>query len=70
VHLKDRKANNGPGMAWGEGDTPLKEILLMMRDRKYKFQATIELEYPVPPGSTTLKELSRCVEYCRKVLES
>ncbi|MBI5083061.1 MAG: sugar phosphate isomerase/epimerase [Acidobacteria bacterium] len=70
VHLKDRKANNGPGMAWGEGDTPLKQILLMMRDRKYKFQATIELEYPVPQGSTTLKELSRCVQYCQKVLES
>ena len=48
VHLKDRKANNGPNMPFGQGDTPLKEILLMMKKEKFKFQATIEMEYPVP----------------------
>jgi sugar phosphate isomerase/epimerase len=69
VHLKDRKANNGPGMPWGQGDTPLKEVLLMMQREKYKFQATIELEYPVPKGSDILAELSKCVDYCKKVLE-
>ena len=56
-------------MPWGQGDTPLKEVLLMMQREKYKFQATIELEYPVPKGSDTLTELSKCVEYCKKVLE-
>ena len=70
VHLKDRKANNGPGMPWGQGDTPLKEILLMMRAEKYRFQATVELEYPVPAGSNTLAELAKCVQYCKDVLES
>lgn len=70
VHLKDRKANNGAGMPWGQGDTPLKEILLLMRAEKYKFQATIELEYPVPEGSNTLAEISKCVKYCKDVLES
>jgi sugar phosphate isomerase/epimerase len=69
VHLKDRKANNGPGMPWGQGDTPLKEILLMMQREKYKFQATIELEYKIPAGSSVLAEISKCVEYCKKVLE-
>jgi sugar phosphate isomerase/epimerase len=70
VHLKDRKANNGPGMPWGEGDTPLPEILRLIRDRKYKFQATIELEYKTPEGSNTLAEISKCVAYCKRVLES
>lgn len=69
VHLKDRKANNGPGMPWGQGDTPLKEILLMMKREKYRFQATIELEYRIPEGSTTLAEISKCVQYCKDVLE-
>jgi len=68
VHLKDRKANNGPGMPWGQGDTPLKEILRLMKTEQYKFQATIELEYPVPAGSNTLAELAKCVQYCRDVL--
>jgi sugar phosphate isomerase/epimerase len=70
VHLKDRKANNGPGMAWGEGDTPLKEVLLMMRRERYKFQATIELEYKIPQGSTVLDEITKCVQYAKQVLES
>lgn len=69
VHLKDRKANMGDGMPWGQGDTPLKEFLLMMRKEKYKFQATIELEYPVPAGSSILAEVSKCVAYCKSVLE-
>lgn len=70
VHLKDRKSNNGPNMVWGQGDTPLKETLLFLRKRKYKFQATIELEYPTPAGSNVLAEVSRCVEFCKNVLES
>jgi len=70
VHLKDRKANNGPGMPWGQGDTPLKEILLMMRREKYKFQATIELEYKIPEGSNVLAEIAKCVQYAKQVLES
>ncbi len=68
VHLKDRKANNGPNMPWGEGDTPLKEILLLMKKEKYTFQATIEMEHPVPQGSTVLAELAKCVQYCRGIL--
>lgn len=69
VHLKDRKANNGPGMPWGQGDTPLKEILLLMKREKYDFQATIELEYKIPEGSNVLAEIGKCVEYCRATLE-
>jgi len=68
VHLKDRKANNGPNMPWGQGDTPLREILLMMKQEKYRFQATIEMEYPVPEGSTLLAEIGKCVQYCRDIL--
>jgi hypothetical protein len=70
VHLKDRKANNGPNVPWGQGDTPIKEILLMMKKEKYKFQATIEMEYPVPEGSTLLDEIGKCVQFCRNILEA
>ena len=68
VHLKDRKANNGPNMPWGQGDTPIKEILQLMKAEKYTFQATIEMEHPVPEGSSVLAELAKCVQYCRGVL--
>jgi hypothetical protein len=68
VHLKDRKADNGPNVPWGEGDTPLKEILQMMKAEKYTFQATIELEYAVPQGSSALAEMAKCVQFCRGIL--
>lgn len=68
IHVKDRKFNNGPNVPFGQGDTPIKEVLQLMKKEKYKFQATIEFEYPVPPGSDVLKEIAKCVEYCRNCL--
>jgi hypothetical protein len=70
VHLKDRKANNGPNMPFGQGDTPIKEILLLLKKEKYKIQATIEMEYPVPEGSSNLEEIGKCVKYCQGILEA
>lgn len=71
MHLKDRKSkdNGGANMPWGEGDTPIADILQLMKEEKYKFPATVELEYPVPDDSDAVKEVAKCVEYCRKVLE-
>ena len=70
LHLKDRKMNNGENMPWGQGDTPLREILQLMRDKKYQFMGAIELEYPIPDGSDAVKEVRRCVEFCQNALES
>ena len=68
VHLKDRKLNNGPNTVWGQGETPIKETLQTMKKEKYPFQGTIEFEYKVPEGSELMKELGRCVEFCREAL--
>lgn len=71
MHVKDRKskANGGDNMPWGEGDTPIVQVLQLMKKNKYKFPASIELEYTVPEGSDAIKEVAKCVEYCRKALE-
>lgn len=68
VHIKDRKRNNGPNVPFGQGDTPIKEALLMMKKEKYPFQGTIEFEYPVPAGSDVLTEIGKCVSYCQNIL--
>jgi sugar phosphate isomerase/epimerase len=68
IHVKDRKLKNGPNVPFGQGDTPIKEVLQLMRDRRWPFQATVEFEYPVPMGSTRTAELTRCLEYCRTCL--
>jgi sugar phosphate isomerase/epimerase len=68
IHVKDRKLNNGPNVPFGQGDTPIKEVLRLMRDNKWKFMATIEFEYPVPEGSDRMAELAKTAEYCRSCL--
>ncbi|CAN5282557.1 hypothetical protein BH09BAC6_BH09BAC6_06570 [soil metagenome] len=68
MHIKDRKFNNGPNAPWGEGDTPLKDVLALMRKNKYKFPATIELEYNIPAGSDAVKEVIKCREYAKNAL--
>jgi sugar phosphate isomerase/epimerase len=70
MHTKDRKskANGGANMPWGQGDTPIVEVLQLMQKNKYKFPATIELEYEIPAGSDAVKETAKCVEYARKAL--
>ena len=72
MHVKDRKskANGGDNMPWGNGDTPIIPVLQLMKKNKYSFPATIELEYQIPDGSDAVKEVAKCVEYCRKALES
>jgi sugar phosphate isomerase/epimerase len=67
LHLKDRRINGGPNVPWGEGDTPIRDVLQLMKREKYTFMATIELEYRVD-GSDAMVELKKCVEFCRQAL--
>jgi sugar phosphate isomerase/epimerase len=68
LHVKDRKKNKGPNVPFGEGDTPIKEVLQLLRDKKWNIQATIEFEYPIPPGSDRMAEIAKCVQYCKAAL--
>lgn len=70
MHLKDRRRGDrgGEQVPMGEGDTPLVEILQLMRDSNYRIPSAIELSYPIPPGSTHVAEVKRCLEYCRAAL--
>ena len=70
VHVKDRKLNNGDNTPLGEGDTPIAEVLRLIRDSKWNMQATIEFEYKVPTGSDRMKELARTIKFCRDALAS
>jgi sugar phosphate isomerase/epimerase len=67
LHLKDRTADGG-NVAWGQGQTPIKEVLQLMRKEKWTFPAEIELEYKIPEGSTAVAEVKKCVQYCQEAL--
>jgi hypothetical protein len=72
MHIKDRqnKVKGGNNMPWGQGDTPLKEILTLLKEKKYKIPATIELEYDIPQGSDAVKEVKKCMEFAKNILAS
>ena len=71
MHIKDRKnkVNGSKNMPWGEGDTPLKDVLTLLKTKKYKIPASIELEYDIPAGSDAVKETKKCFEYAKAILE-
>ncbi|HET7696020.1 MAG TPA: TIM barrel protein [Vicinamibacterales bacterium] len=72
IHVKDRKkptdGKDGANVPFGEGDTPIKEVLQLIRDNKYPIQATIEFEYPVPAGSDRMAEMAKALQYCKDAL--
>lgn len=70
MHTKDRTTpeHGKKNLVWGTGDTPIPEILKLMSKEKYKFPATVELEYQIPEGSDAVTEVQKCLEFCRKAL--
>jgi L-ribulose-5-phosphate 3-epimerase UlaE len=70
MHMKDRasKENGAANMPWGQGNTPIKDVLLLMKNKQYKFPASIEVEYAIPAGSDAVKEVAKCVQYAKGIL--
>jgi sugar phosphate isomerase/epimerase len=69
-HLKDRTTpeHGAQNLPFGAGDTPIKEILQSLKKNKWKMPASIELEYDVPADSDAVKEVAKCVQYCKDAL--
>jgi sugar phosphate isomerase/epimerase len=68
LHLKDRKKDHGSNVPWGQGDTPIRDVLQLLKKEKYGFPANIELEYPIPQDSTVVVEMKKCLQYCKDAL--
>lgn len=69
VHLKDRKFQEGPNTPFGQGDTPIGDVLRLIRDNRWPIQGTIEFEYKVPDDSDRMKEIARALTFCRNELQ-
>lgn len=53
---------------FGQGQAPVKEILLMIRNEKFTFVPIIERIYRLTPEMDNVAELRKLVGYCRDVL--
>jgi sugar phosphate isomerase/epimerase len=65
LHIKDRKKNNGPNTPWGEGDTPIKDVLRLLKTKKYDIPANIEYEYR---GEDAVAEVRKCFQFMKDAL--
>jgi len=72
MHLKDRNriSNGGDNLSWGEGETPIIEVLNLIKEEGYTFPVTIELEYDIPADSNTIQEVINCLNYIKKAIGS
>jgi sugar phosphate isomerase/epimerase len=66
VHLKDRKKDQGDNVPWGQGDTPIKAVLQLLKKEKWDIPANIEYEYR---GADTTAEVAKCFEFCKDALK-
>ncbi len=73
IHLKDKTGKDGDppdtNKPWGEGDTPLKDILQLIQQNQWNIYCDIELEYEIPEGSDAVTETKKCVEFCKNALQ-
>jgi sugar phosphate isomerase/epimerase len=66
LHLKDRKAHQGDNTPWGQGDTPIKEVLQLLKKERWAIPVDIEYEYR--GTGTSPEEVKKCFEYARRAL--
>lgn len=67
LNLKDRTKAN-VSVPWGDGDTHMRDILQLVRDKKYPIRCYIDCDYALPAGSTRQAEVKRCMEFAKAAL--
>jgi hypothetical protein len=66
LHLKDTKKDHGPNTLWGQGDTPIKDVMLLLKKEKYPFPGNLEYEYR--GESDVIAELKKCFAFIKDAL--
>jgi sugar phosphate isomerase/epimerase len=66
LHMKDRKRDEGPNLKWGQGDTPLRELLLLIKQQGLPIPCIVEYEYR--GDGSGIEETRACLDFMRQVL--
>jgi sugar phosphate isomerase/epimerase len=66
LHLKDRKKNQGDNTPWGQGDTPIREVLQLLKKERWPLRAFIEYEYK--GAGSPIEEVKKCYAYAKEAL--
>jgi sugar phosphate isomerase/epimerase len=66
LHIKDRRRNQGDNTLWGEGDTPIREVLQLLKKERWPIRAYIEYEYR--GAGSPVEEVRKCYDFMEKAL--
>jgi sugar phosphate isomerase/epimerase len=66
LHVKDRRRDQGPNVEWGQGDTPMRQVLQLLKQNKWPIAAYLEYEYK--GAGTPVEEVKKGLEYMRAAL--
>jgi sugar phosphate isomerase/epimerase len=66
LHLKDRKKDQGPNTAWGTGDTPIRQVLQLLKKEQWPIRAYIEYEHKGEAGA--VDEVKKCFAFTKSAL--
>jgi sugar phosphate isomerase/epimerase len=66
LHIKDMKRNGGPYTVFGEGDAPIKQVLSLLKEKKYPIPCFAEYEYK--GQGTATEEVGKCLSYMKQSL--
>jgi sugar phosphate isomerase/epimerase len=66
LHLKDRRKHEGDNVPWGQGDTPLRDVLLLLKKEKWPIPAYVEYEYR--GTGTPTEEVTKCFQFAKQIL--
>ena len=66
LHLKDRRKNQGDNVPWGQGETPIREVLQTLKKERWPIPADIEYEYR--GTGTPTEEVKKCYEFAKQAL--
>jgi sugar phosphate isomerase/epimerase len=67
IHVKDKTLAN-VNVEFGQGDTPVRDVLRLIRDRKWPIDAVIEYEIKLPQTADRIAEIRKAIAYCRDSL--
>jgi sugar phosphate isomerase/epimerase len=66
LHLKDRKTHQGDNVPWGTGDTPIRDVLQLLKRERWPIRAYIEYEHR--GTGTPVEEVKKCYAFMREAL--
>lgn len=66
LHLKDRRKNQGDNVPWGQGDTPIAQVLQLLKKEKWPIRAYVEYEHRGTAGAVA--EVKTCFDYAKRAL--